>query len=50
MKGRGFEEPLNQHSVNKAVINSQNMKLSLCSHTHDSDDVKVQAKNKRGKE
>ena len=37
MKRRGFEESLNQHSVNKAIINSQNMKLCLCSHTHDYD-------------
>ena len=50
MKGRGFEEPLNQHSVNKAIINSQNMELSFCSHTHDFyADVKMQAKNKGSK-
>ena len=34
MKGRGFQEPLNQHSVNNTVINSQNMELSLYSHSH----------------
>jgi len=48
MKRRGFEEPLNQHSVNNTVINSQNMKLCLCSHTHDYDnDVAIAGENRR---
>lgn len=34
MKRRSFEEPFNQHSINNTIINSQNMKLSICSHTH----------------
>ena len=38
MKGRGFKEPLNQHSVNKTVINSQNMELGLSRHTHNLED------------
>jgi len=33
---RGFEEPFNQLSVNKAIINSQNMKLSLGSQSSQS--------------
>ena len=45
MKGRGFEEPFNQHSVSKTIINGQNMKLGLCSYTHNWDgNVQVQAK------
>lgn len=33
---RSLEKSLNQLSVNDAIINSQNMKLGLCSsHTHD---------------
>lgn len=32
--GRGSEQPLNQLPIYKAVINSQHMKLRICSHPH----------------
>jgi len=44
MERRSFEEPLNQHSINNTIINSQNMELVLCSHAHYLKDNIFQAK------